>query len=529
MSVAMCPPIFIAFAVGFCSLAGQFIVNRIIFFYVANSEYTAASIIALHLAGFWIGASFARRYHVAIRALLAATFALTLVAEVFAWRLGAIVLGLPATVAASAIFGLGLAALSGALVIRLIQQADPSRGQRVLIADTAGSVAGAIVGGFCLLPMLGIHASFLVLMGVQGAVWLAHELNKQSWTRVTGALSALLLSLGASIGLPVATDLTPRVLSVEGLPVEAKMSATDRILFSRRSPYGLLSVIQSGENRGLNIDGRPLCMTGPVWGNGRAVDPSAWAVGEWPARRVGRAEGARLANIGLGCGMTMAALLATARESAMLEVIEINPIMPKAQRYFDDALPYSQDDPRVRLLIRDGFRHFAEYDGPPYDVVAIDVAWMQNLNATHLFTVEMYRNVRRHLNPEGILGVWIEESSPFSPTSLIIYRTLKEVFPHVVADVSKGAVVFYSSASRADLANGLDQLSAAASDWLAEASVLAPVNRLDNLVMNRTKFAAWGDSTWERLRVKYAFMRETAWGITDNNFSEETDDNITVP
>jgi len=79
----MCPPIFIAFAVGFCSLAGQFIVNRIIFFYVANSEYTAASIIALHLAGFWIGASFARRYHVAIRALLAATFALTLVAEVF--------------------------------------------------------------------------------------------------------------------------------------------------------------------------------------------------------------------------------------------------------------------------------------------------------------------------------------------------------------------------------------------------------------------------------------------------------------
>jgi hypothetical protein len=79
------------------------------------------------------------------------------------------------------------------------------------------------------------------------------------------------------------------------------------------------------------------------------------------------------------------------------------------------------------------------------------------------------------------------------------------------------------------MANDLDPLSASASEWMSEASVLAPVNRLDDLVMNRTKFAAWGDSTWERLRVKYALMRETAWGKINNNSSEDTDDNITVP
>jgi hypothetical protein len=141
----------------------------------------------------------------------------------------------------------------------------------------------------------------------------------------------------------------------------------------------------------------------------------------------------------------------------------------------------------------------------------------------------MYRNIRRHLNADGILGVWIEESSPFSPTSLIIYRTLKEVFPYVVADTSKGAVVLYASPSRTDMANDLDPLSAAASEWLAEASALAPLNRLDNLVMNRTKFAAWGDSTWERLREKYAVMRATAWDTNDSHPPEETDDNITIP
>ncbi len=120
----------------------------------------------------------------------------------------------------------------------------------------------------------------------------------------------------------------------------------------------------------------------------------------------------------------MAAILDVAPKSVIVDVIEINPVMPAAQRHFDLALPYTQRDRRIHLFVRDGFRHFAKYEGPAYDVVAIDVAWMQNMNATHLFSLETYRNIRRHLRDEGILGVWIEESSPFSPTSLIIYRTL---------------------------------------------------------------------------------------------------------
>lgn len=521
-------PILIAFAVGFWALAGQFIVNRIIFFYIANSEYTAASIIALHLAGFWLGATVSRRFLPSVSVLLASTFALTALAELVTWRLGTIVLGLPLTVAVAALFGLGLAALAGALVVRLMQHPDSGRAQHVLIADTAGSVAGALLGGFWLLPVLGIHAGFFVLLGVQGSVWLASVLNVRSLPRAALPASAVLLVLGSSLLLPPATALTPHVLAVEGMPVETKMAATDKILFSHRSPYGLVSVIQSGGNRLLNIDGRPLCMTGPKWGNERSVDPSAWAVGEWPAERAGKGEAARLANIGLGCGMTMAALLGSAHQSAILDVIEINPAVVKAQLQFEDALPFGQRDRRVRMLVRDGFRHFAEYVGQPYDVVAVDVAWMQNMNATHLFSVEMYRNIRRHLKAEGILAVWIEEASPFTPTAMIIHRTLKEVFPNVVADVTKGAVVLYASASRPDMINDLDQLSAVATEWLADASPLAPVNRLGDLAMNRTKFGAWGDSTWERLREKYAVMREMAWDAVDGTI-ENIDDNIIVP
>lgn len=519
----------IAFAVGFWALAGQFIVNRIIFFYIANSEYTAASIIALHLAGFLLGAALARRLRPSLTTLVTTTLVLTFMAEVVTWRLGAIVLGLPLTVAAAAAFGLGLAALAGAIIMRLMHDTTDREGQHIIIADSAGSVAGAVAGGFFLLPQWGLQASFGIILIIQLIALIATLLRPGSRLRAAGCALFILMVLGVSARLPSATSLAPHVISVEGMPIEGKTDGTHKLLFSTRSPYGLISVIDAKDRRQMNIDGRPLCMSEPRPSPVHILGVSEWAVGEWPARLAGSGEGARLATIGLGCGVTMAALLGTAHTSASLDVIEINPEMPRAQRMFDDRLPYNQDDPRFRLMLSDGFRYFAKYQGEPYDVVAIDVAWMQNMNATHLFSLEMYRNIRRHLKPDGILGVWIEESSPFSPTSLIIYRTLKEVFPYVVADASKGAVVLYASPSRSNMANDLDPLSAAASEWLAEASVLAPVNRLDNLVMNRTKFAAWGESTWERLRDKYANMRATAWETTNSHSSEETDDNITIP
>lgn len=523
------PPILTAFAVGFWALAGQFIVNRITFFYIANSEYTAAFIISLHLAGFLLGAAFARRVRTSVSLLVATTVVLTFLTEIITWRLGAVVLGLPLTVAAAAAFGFALAALAGAVIMRLMHGGDDRCGQRIIIADSAGSVAGAVAGGFYLLPQWGLQASFVAILFIQSMALLAIVVRFRSPVRAAVSVVFILVVLGASTVPPSAVSHAPRVIEVEGMPIEAKTDDADKLLFSARSPYGLISVIDTEDRRQMNIDGRPLCMTEPRPSPVRIRGLSEWAVGEWPTRLAGSGEGARLATIGLGCGVTMAALLGTAQMSARLDVIELNPEMPRAQRVFDDALPRNQDDPRFRLIMSDGFRYFAEYQGKPYDVVAIDVAWMQNMNATHLFSVEMYRNIRRHLNANGILGVWIEEASPFSPTSLIIYRTLKEVFPYVVADASKGAVVLYASPSRTDMANDLDPLSASASEWMSEASALAPVNRLDNLVMNRTKFAAWGDSTWERLRDKYAVMRATAWETTNSHSSEETDDDITIP
>jgi spermidine synthase len=199
----------------------------------------------------------------------------------------------------------------------------------------------------------------------------------------------------------------------------------------------------------------------------------------------------------------------TAAANASVDMFQLNPEMPEAQKAFRDYHAHDPDDPRVNLIIRDGFAHFADLPADViYDAVAIDVAWMSNMNATHLFLKEMYDNVARHMHDRSVLGVWSEEVSPFSQVSLILYRTLKSVFQEVRIAASHGVVLFYAAkASAPDLVALLPAQSADLTNWVDQASRESPVNRLDDLAMNRHKFTLLGDSTFDRLREKYTGLK----------------------
>lgn len=82
------------------------------------------------------------------------------------------------------------------------------------------------------------------------------------------------------------------------------------------------------------------------------------------------------------------------------------------------------------------------------------------------------------------------------------------MFPNVVVDVNHGPVVFYASPTRADLRNDMAPESQRITEYMPDFTAFIPVNRLDNLVMNRSKFDWWGDSRWEKLLSKYQNMHE---------------------
>jgi predicted membrane-bound spermidine synthase len=499
----------LALLVGAWSLMAQFIFNRIIFFYVANSEYVAASIITLHLLGFLLGSLAIRRWPVPIPWLIALSMATMALAFFFIWWAGVLWFGLYATVGMAALFSMLSAALAGALVISLMAPvAQTEQGRAIIIADTAGSVLGALVGGFLLIPLWGINASFAGVLAIQTLSLLLIP-GPLRWASMACGVTLIALGLFAS---PMAGK-HKDVLTVEGFPIELTQE-DGKILFETRSPYGLLSVTEIGGQTIINIDNRPLCSVGERWAG--HVDPSAWDTGEIPMKIVGSRENMRVANIGLGCGITLSGILSRLPESGTVDVIELNPEMSKAQELFQPLLKPSTNDPRVTILIDDGFRHFAvRGNGDPYDVIAIDVAWMQNMNATHLFSREMYQNLAKHLKQDGVVSVWSEESNPFSPVSLIIYQTLAEVFPEVIVETKDGLVVFIASPGRNDLVDFVRPEMQSVRDWMSGAAEAYPINSLNDLAMNRFKFTVTGDSTWERLEGKYSAMREALSARTE--------------
>jgi predicted MFS family arabinose efflux permease len=145
------------FVVGLWSLCIQFVLNRIIYFYVANSEYSAATIISLHLMGFLFGSLFAKKFGQRINIIdfIVVNTILTGAAKIILWGLGVEVFGYTFNLVALAFFAFMFAFISGIITIVLINDSDNvSDASRVVVSDSVGSALGAIIGGFILVPVV---------------------------------------------------------------------------------------------------------------------------------------------------------------------------------------------------------------------------------------------------------------------------------------------------------------------------------------------------------------------------------------
>ena len=87
-----------------------------------------------------------------------------------------------------------------------------------------------------------------------------------------------------------------------------------------------------------------------------------------------------------------------ARSGVKVEVVEINPaVVPVAQQYFNF------DPTKLRLNIGDG-RQFLNANHEKYDAIVLD-AFLGDSSPSHLMTIEAFRAMRDHLNPDGVLVI----------------------------------------------------------------------------------------------------------------------------
>jgi spermidine synthase len=136
--------------------------------------------------------------------------------------------------------------------------------------------------------------------------------------------------------------------------------------------------------------------------------------------------GAHALVIGHGSGVTTASVLAGG--AGKTDVVELEPGVVAASRWFHAKGEDPLDDPRTHLVLGDA-RTQLLYGGGHYGLIVSEPSnpWIAGVN--NLFTVDFYRRVRARLEPDGVFCQWLQLYELSPQTFATLLRSFLDVFP----------------------------------------------------------------------------------------------------
>lgn len=291
--------------------------------------------------------------------------------------------------------------------------------------NTAGSILGSLSTGFVLLPLLGVRDTILVgvVLGFMTASILFFQdspflrNNRFLWIVMGGTLSLLALVFTPNTDLRHLHVGKFRSILQEGQ--DRTLRAAD-LLFAKEGPTSTVTVYRDTTDTYLKVNGKTdATMNGDLL--------TQYMLGHLPLFLAAKVETACI--IGLGSGATVRAV--AAHPVSVIDVIEIEPAVAQASRYFEPINDAVLTDPRVRLHYEDG-RTFLQYRPDRYDAIISEPSnpWIAGVSS--LFSREFYRVVQKRLSPNGVFCQWIQCYELSSETLNGMLRTLHESFSHVM-------------------------------------------------------------------------------------------------
>jgi spermidine synthase len=429
---------------------------------LGGSSYTFGLILAVALAGIGLGgALYARmRFQATLRAL-AVTYGLEALFIVIPYALGdkiaiatAILrpfnrLGFAPSVVVwglvAAFVVMPAAIVSGAqfpLIIGLYGKGAKSVGRDVgqaYLANTIGTIAGSLGGGFGLVPLLGALGSWKLVVGslVAGAVVaLAVDIRERrspAGSRIAGAIAPS-LTLAASIALLFAEGPTA-VWRHSGIgagradrrlePVRADVIA-DFLGESRRGLEWEADGVESGVGLG-NTMGYTFIVNGKSDGHSIGDGPTQVMSGLLPALLHPTARKSMV--IGLGTGSS-AGWLGKLPSMERVDVVELEPAILRVARECTPVNMGVLDNPKVHIQLADA-REVLRTKKERYDLIFSEPSNPYRAGISSMFTLDFYRAIDERLAPGGIFVHWLQGYDIDGWGLATAIRTLRQVFGDV--------------------------------------------------------------------------------------------------
>jgi hypothetical protein len=271
------------------------------------------------------------------------------------------------------------------------------------LANTAGAATGALAGGFCLIPYLGVETSLFALSVVYGGI--AVLLLPEARPGLRDGKSLKLALAGAAASYVVLVALFPFGLMRNGYMkrlsarwadlgfgvVAAREGLTESLLYLEEDMWGT-PVAHRLVTNGFSMSG-----TGVL---GRRY---MRLFADWPRALHPGARRALLISFGVG---TTAQALVDTKALETIDVVDISADILDMGRVIFRGRPYPLDDPRVRVHVEDG-RFFLATTGERFDVITAEPPPPKNAGITTLYSLEFFSLVRDRLAEGGVATYWL--------------------------------------------------------------------------------------------------------------------------
>ncbi|MCF7817690.1 MAG: fused MFS/spermidine synthase [Kiritimatiellales bacterium] len=313
--------------------------------------------------------------------------------------------------------------------IRTAMKSSPRAVGEAAMFNTIGAALGAFVGGFLLLPTLGMEKSLVLCAFLVLLLGLALCLSFGSG-RFSRGIAAGMTLIFALVFFIVPHEWDKQILSAgpyfspwnyvkNGRVLLKDQIRSERLLYFNEGVTSTISVIKTPDEK------RSYCSQGKV-----EADTSERSMmlqrmmGHLPM--LFHPNPQRILNIGLGAGVTFGAVGCYPAEH--MEVVEIEPSVRHVADVWKDYNHNVINNPKVTVTINDGRNHLF-VGGEPYDVITSDPFEPVMAGAANLYTVDFFEQAKAQLAEGGIMAQYLPLYELSAENYATIMRSFAKVFP----------------------------------------------------------------------------------------------------
>ncbi|HVS13237.1 MAG TPA: fused MFS/spermidine synthase [Thermoanaerobaculia bacterium] len=315
-------------------------------------------------------------------------------------------------------------------------------------ANTLGAIAGALLGGFVLIPMLGAVGAWrlaIVLLAALAAALLVVGRAREhaaaiGWSAASVAAAALLLLAADGPGGPwrhggIGAGRMPAAFAHPN-EMRAHFQGVDGDLIWERDGRESSVALVAGSG------GYAFLVNGKSDGNARGDAPTQVMSGLvagllHPDPRLALV-------IGLGTGSS-SGWLAAVPGVERVDTVELEPVIVDVARACEAVNHGALANPAVRLLFGDG-REWLLTTDQRYDVIFSEPSNPYRAGVASLFSLEFYRAAAARMSPDGIFAQWLQGYDADIDVVRMAFATMAEAFAEVQAwQVSPGDLLLVAS------------------------------------------------------------------------------------